>query len=78
MNKSAAGNVPPHVHSRSCEGVALIQYTDEAGTKRSWAISASLCPLRPDTEEGIREHVAKHLSKNARIERVDFLLRDQY
>jgi hypothetical protein len=49
-----------HVHSKACQGMAIISYVDSKGTKRTWNISASLCPLNPDTTATIQAHFEKH------------------
>jgi hypothetical protein len=47
-----------HVHTKiQCDGVALVRFK---GVPREWAIGASTCPMNPSTEEGIREHCARH------------------
>lgn len=53
-------SVIDHVHSRAeCDGAGLIYYIDPMGTPRTWLVSASRCPLRPDSEDTLRAHLAR-------------------
>jgi hypothetical protein len=62
-----------HEHSAAtCDGIAVVSYEDDAGNTRTWSLAASRCPLRPDTTETIRAHVARWYPA-LRVVKVDIL-----
>ena len=50
-----------HVHTATCFRAWVAEVTLQTASKTvTWAISVSMCPLAPDTDETVRRHVAAH------------------